>query len=443
MKKIRMRIKSFLCMVIMISVSMPAYSALPMNAMPRPELKKAPHSLDSDFFVDQVWEQGERYMYIDRLVRTVLFMGREARDITPEGTVADSWFFENRIGEKVMTSDEVKKGNVVGTGPDMTQPWTVIKAKSDSGGKSTGFFIKDVKGDKYLLKLDHYTHPEMNSSAEVICSRLLHAIGYYVPEYTVVYFPFEQLQLKEGLHYTDDNGFKRPVTLDVLKSILSSSAINAKNQYRASASKFVDGKVLGPMSLRGRRRNDPQDGVAHEDRRELRGLRVFSSWLNHFDMRRGNTMDVLIETSEGWAVKHYLIDFGSTLGAFIAREKTPEQGHEYIITVQEILKSILTFGFYKRPWIYEDIRYAQTGYFTNVDFDPRTWKPQIPNYAFQNMTVDDAVWAVTILRSITDAHIIAAVEAGQITKKTARDDLIQKLIERRDVIVNYWLEQSK
>ncbi|NIW47138.1 MAG: hypothetical protein GWN30_21030, partial [Gammaproteobacteria bacterium] len=60
---------------------------------------------------------------------------------------------------------------------------------------------------------------------------------------------------------------------------------------------------------KGIRDDDLNDVIPHQHRRELRGLRVVAAWLNHFDTKANNTLDVYVE--DGY-VRHYLIDFGST-----------------------------------------------------------------------------------------------------------------------------------
>ena len=67
----------------------------------------------------------------------------------------------------------------------------------------------------------------------------------------------------------------------------------------------------------------PTTSVPHEHRRELRGNRVFAAWLNHDDSRAGNSLDMLVEDQTGVSlVKHYMFDFGSSLGS-----GTKEQDH--------------------------------------------------------------------------------------------------------------------
>src|SRR4030095_3285951 len=99
--------------------------------------------------------------------------------------------------------------------------------------------------------------------------------------------------------------------------------------YRALASRMVEGQVVGPFSYRGTRSDDPNDTIPHENRRVLRGLRVFAAWLNHQDTRSINTMDSLLSDEGIPYVKHYLMDFGSILGSNAGYPKEPWSGNEY------------------------------------------------------------------------------------------------------------------
>lgn len=85
--------------------------------------------------------------------------------------------------------------------------------------------------------------------------------------------------------------------------------------YRAVASKFRGGVPKGPFSYHGVRDDDPNDIIPHEHRRDLRGLRVFGAWLHHNDIRRINSLDMYITENGRRFLRHYLIDFGATLGS--------------------------------------------------------------------------------------------------------------------------------
>ena len=75
--------------------------------------------------------------------------------------------------------------------------------------------------------------------------------------------------------------------------MLERAARNADGTYRVSAGALLPGKVLGPFRYSGHAPDDPNDLVPHEQRRELRALRVFGAWTNLVDWKAGNTLDVL------------------------------------------------------------------------------------------------------------------------------------------------------
>ena len=54
--------------------------------------------------------------------------------------------------------------------------------------------------------------------------------------------------------------------------------------------------------------------MPHENRRELRALRVFGAWTSLTDIKEANTLDTVITENGKTIVKHYLQDVGSTFG---------------------------------------------------------------------------------------------------------------------------------
>ena len=62
----------------------------------------------------------------------------------------------------------------------------------------------------------------------------------------------------------------------------------AEQTYRAVATRLPEGRasLLGPFQVWGSRRDDPNDIVPHEHRRDLRGLSVFEAWVNNSQRAR-------------------------------------------------------------------------------------------------------------------------------------------------------------
>ena len=62
-----------------------------------------------------------------------------------------------------------------------------------------------------------------------------------------------------------------------LDAILGRVECGNDGRWRAISSRFLPGKPIGPFDYKGRRPDDPNDSIDHEDRRELRGLRLFAA----------------------------------------------------------------------------------------------------------------------------------------------------------------------
>jgi hypothetical protein len=269
---------------------------------------------------------------------------------------------------------------------------------------------------------------------------LFYALGYHTAENHIAYLRREDLVIGEGTRIRDDYGRRRLMTPSDLDVLLGKAARGPDGRYRIIASRGLEGTDLGPFKYYGTRLDDPNDILPHEHRRELRGLRVFCAWLNHDDSRSINTRDFLVEDQGRRIVRHYLLDFGSTLESGSTQARRPRAGNEYIWEGRPTLLSMLTFGFYVRPWI--EVKYPDLpsiGRFEATFFEPEKWKPEYPNPAFDNARPDDQFWAARRVMSITDVAIPAVVKAGQYSDKEAESYLAQTLITRRDKIGQLWL----
>src|SRR5262249_17991804 len=152
-------------------------------------------------------------------------------------------------------------------------------------GKPNGFnpgFRVNIPGyGKFMLKSDPGEEPDRATGATAVATRIYHAAGYFAPCDSVVYFRPSILKLKPGLMVTDNSGIAKPFDEAALAKTLE-VASRRDGLIRMVASKWLPGKTLGPYRYEGTRKDDPNDVVAHEDRRELRGGRLLAAWLNHF-----------------------------------------------------------------------------------------------------------------------------------------------------------------
>ena len=263
----------------------------------------------------------------------------EAQNVNTLDEVPDSEWFTNR---SAMSLEQLTTGPDRGSGPSTAGPWLVIEGKSE--GLTPGFEIVDAAGDRYVIKLDPVDIPELNSAAEVIATKLFHAFGYNVPENTIVWFDPDSLEIEDGAEFLDRFGKPMKLTRARLGRMLERVPRVAGGKVRATASKFVDGEPLGPFRYYGTRSDDPNDVVPHEDRRELRGLRLFAAWLNHDDARAQNTLDAWVEEDGRRYVRHHLIDFGSTFGSGTVDLQLPNLSFHYWWDGDLIKKNALGLG---------------------------------------------------------------------------------------------------
>jgi hypothetical protein len=358
------------------------------------------------------------------------------------GEVPESSWFENRIGIRSMSLDELTSGPSA-VGPPAA-PLTVIAGKSS--GITPGFTLRDARGNVYFVKFDPASHPSLSTAAEVIGTRFFHAIGYNVPETYLLYLRSSDLAIEPEAQAKVKGGGKAPLDRELLETILEGAARLPDGRVRVVASLAAEGDPIGPFRFHGSRPDDPNDIVPHEHRRELRGYRVFCAWLNHDDSRAVNTLDTYVGEPGRGHVRHYLLDFSSILGSGSDTRRRiapqdPRAGNEYLVDFEPTWKAFYTFGFADRFWRrvrYPYPQYAEAGRIESEYFDPARWKPEYPNPAFDRMLDDDAFWAAKIVSRFEDGAIRAIVAKGEFRAQDAERYLADTIIRRRDKVVDHY-----
>jgi hypothetical protein len=276
-----------------------------------------------------------------------------------------------------------------------------------------------------------------------VVSRLLYAAGYNVPENYVTHLEPANLVVDPGAVIrvqTRDRRQpleKRPMTAADLQAVLDRANPGGR-AVRVLASRFLTGIPVGPFRYTGVRSDDANDIYSHEHRREIRGLYIVASWINHADMKEENTLD-MFDPQTG-LVHHYLIDFGAAMGSNSVAPSNPRRGQANSFDVKDSLIRLATLGLYVHDYerAPRTVRHPSVGYLDTDLFKPDRWKPMYPCPAFENLTLRDAFWGTRIVTSFTDAQIEAAVSAGHFSDPEAAAALADFLIERRDRIGRFW-----
>lgn len=376
-----------------------------------------------DFVVNSVATPGERQKPGELI---------EAMGTNTLGEVPDSEWYTNRHYWRQMSMDELVKGPTRGNEP--VAPFHVVGAKTE--GITPGFQMLDAKGRRYFCKPDPASNPEMATAADVIGSRFFYAFGYNTPENYIFYYTKGQISVAPNTKITGLNGKDRLMNDRDLERVLEKIPRDREGRYRMMASLVIPGKGVGPFRWYGQRADDPNDLYRHENRRELRGLYVFCEWLNHTDIKAGNTYDTVVDFNGTPAIRHYLIDFGASLGSDSDAAKNPRFGHEYMIeTDKTVLLKMFDLGLYSPKWErtdYGDI--PAVGHFTAEAFDPDRWTSNYPNAAFLNRLPDDTFWAAKQVMAFSDDEIRALVKTGDYSNPQAAERISEILIKRRDKI---------
>lgn len=378
---------------------------------------------------------------VRRLSRFLEFQPhRRAADVNSLGEVPDSTWFENRIGVRPVTVEEIRRGPNEEESPEAHKPWTITGSKV--GGMSVGFLMKDARGVKYLLKFDKLEYPEVETAADVIGQRLLWACGYNVPEDTIVQFVRDDLVVAPDATKKDTMGNKTPMGVADLDEGLAKVFKDENGVYRGLVSKYLPGIPIAGYPREGMRDDDPNDLIPHERRRSLRGQVAIFAWLNHTDLQEDNTLDVWEEdrTRPGrHFVVHYLIDFGKALGVMSYFKKDPTVGYSHLFEVDQSLASLVSFGFWVRDW--ERLaapKIRGVGLFESEHYAPGKWKSNSPYWPYYDADRFDGFWGAKIVASFTPELIRAAVEEGRFTDPRAVEYLTKVLIERQRKTARYW-----
>ena len=263
-------------------------------------------------------------------------------------------------------------------------------------GSPEAVVAKDARGLLYELQPDLKDRPKMRTAAAAIASRLFRAIGYLTPEVHII-------------------------TLDTGE--------------RMAATRWPNGKDLGPTPIVTTRGDDPNDNIDHLDRRTLRALHVVCGWLGIKRLRPRMLRDVYVGRSPKGHVEHQIVGLDGALGVddYIDAVKwandPDRQDSNFFLRVFSMGLSP------KAPSIMPQTRWPSVGLITERLL-PAEHDTSPPFEPFDRMSAADVYWATKRIAAIPQSSIARAIMAARL-EPDAQNWLLQILHMRRAAVVAY------
>ncbi len=372
--------------------------------------------------------------------------GLEAVNVNAVDDVPDSsWFADPRRDPadpsrppRALSPAGMERGVVTDDPP--APPFKIVRALS--GGSAAGFVIDDARGRRYALKLDPEDHPGLVTGTDVVTARLAWASGWRVPANEIITLHKSDFVVEPKATMINDWGQRIPFNAGDLDAVLWHAARNPDGTYRAEASRWLPGHVLGPFAWLGRDKDDPNDRYRHENRRDLRGFGVWAAWVDDVDTMENNTLDSYVGEPDRGHVQHYQVDLGGSFGAFAAAPRPYWMGDQSYFQADRVIGSVAGIGIVPHRW--EDRRwqrrrealveqYPEFGGFAAAHFDPRHWRPIADTPPFVRQTERDRYWGAKRVAAFSPDELHGAIASAHYRPEAA-EYLFDTLWHRRDAV---------
>jgi hypothetical protein len=247
------------------------------RASPTP---KEPHHISCapDVYVSPlIWDGTDNMLFRPLSEAVGIVHHGEAVNVTSLDEVPDSAWFTNRIGANVIGIEGLVRGAckpafILDPDGSADGTWLIDHGKTD--GSWPGFRVNVPGKGKYLFEGEPANQPEHPSAASAIGAAVYAAVGFNTSCEQIVYFRPFLLKLAPGLQRKGNFGAMEPFDQKAVDKILA-DAPHRGDLVRMQASAWLPGYLIGPFSCTGTRPDGPNDIIPHDDRRELRGGRLW------------------------------------------------------------------------------------------------------------------------------------------------------------------------
>ena len=313
--------------------------------------------------------------------------------------------------------------NVVNGPPE--PPLLVLRRRPESG--CSGLVVIDARGLRYELGADPVDRPFQRTTAAVVASHLVRAIGYRAPEVSIMALSEGDLRVEASAD--------GPIPALAVRELLDSGPPPVQGRYRVTATRWPIGVDLGPTPQQTRD-DDPNDRVPHPDRRTLRALAVVRAWLRAPDFGIKALRDVYVGAPGEGHVEHFVVGLEGALGADDAQgdaaEPRSDDPEPNPTSSENPLGLLVTLGLTSRrrrgdpryPYLGDLDEHVRDGHYGTIGFEP----------TYRRLAGDE-YWGAKQLARISVDVIEAAVDAAAPPDVATRARLVDVLERRRLAVI--------
>ncbi|MGZ3420140.1 MAG: hypothetical protein ACXVEE_19860 [Polyangiales bacterium] len=297
---------------------------------------------------------------------------------------------------------------------EATPPQLPLTAIDDTPvTRADALVVQDARGQRYELLGDPPEQAGLRTGAAVLGGHLLRALGYHVPMAFIVRIPAGAIL----------NG----AAADRVRAWNASSS--DEGERRVSATRWSNGIDVGIASDYSVRKDDPNDIVAHHDRRTLRAMRVFAHWIAWTDFGVRSTRDVYVGKPGQGHLVHYLVGPSVAFGTneVHAAALGQELGGGFWFNLVTLGLSPPTTSA-PQPSAFRSLGYLP------ATLTPGTFDVSPPYSPFVRLTPSDEYWAAKRLLDIGDGALLAGIAAAGFPEEAGRA-LADVLRSRRRLLV--------
>ena len=301
-------------------------------------------------------------------------------------------------------------------------PLSLLTVPPESG--APGISVVDATGRRFELRRDPSDRPEMCTAAAAISRRILARLGYYTAPSWVLFLR------KEDFRVEPVEAAQREKARDLLEGFLGGGPPPDGDRFRVSATRWPIGKDLGPTRPFGVRRDNPNDHVAHEDRRTLRAFAAFFAWLGISQRGAGLLRDTYLGDADSGHVVHVIVDLGDALGAGAVVRPLVAMPDDSDLSHRDGWESLASFGVVLPKVVPTDRRWTSLGAF-EPRLTPADFIVRLPFEPIFRALGSDVYWAAKKIADVEPAAFQDAISAGYLSDPSARARLADVLSARR------------